>query len=85
MMQKVSQMEDLRRDIHQMGQVSNSLIDSLGETMGYLNSLEQEFFKLKEDANKLQIMNQEMNGSLTRIETTYIKRTSVFWSLHLYW
>lgn len=60
-----------------MGQVSNSMIESLGDTMGYLNSLEQEFARLKEDANKLQHMNQEMNGNLTRIETTYIKRSSV--------
>jgi len=58
MMQQVNQMEELRREVHQMGQVSNSMIESLGDTMGYLNSLEQEFAKLKEDANKLQHMNQ---------------------------
>lgn len=50
-----------------MGQSSHSMIESLGDTMSYLNSLEEEFRKLKEDANKLQAMNQEMHGSLTRI------------------
>lgn len=61
-----------------MGQVSNTMISSLGDTMSYLNSLEQEFLKLKEDAKRLQVMNQEMNSSLSRIESTYIKKSSVF-------
>lgn len=60
-----------------MGQSSHTMIESLGDTMSYLNSLEEEFRKLKEDANKLQAMNQEMHGSLTRIEATYIKRSSI--------
>jgi hypothetical protein len=29
------------------------MIDSLADTMNYLNSLEEEFMKLKQDANKL--------------------------------
>jgi hypothetical protein len=53
------------------------MIESLGDTLSYLNALEEEFRKLKEDAGKLQQMNQEMSGSLTRIEATYIKRSSV--------
>ena len=60
-----------------MGQSSHLMIESLGDTMNYLNSLEEEFRKLKEDANKLQTMNQEMHNSLTRIETTYIKRSVI--------
>ncbi len=66
-MQQMNQMEELRREVHQMGQSSHSMIESLGDTMGYLNSLEEEFRRLKEDAAKLQAMNQEMHGSLTRI------------------
>lgn len=61
-------MEDLRREIHEMGQLSNSMKSSLGDIMAYLNSLEQEFLKLKQDTNKLQLMKQEMHGSLARIE-----------------
>lgn len=49
--------------------------------MSYLNSLEEEFRKLKEDANRLQAMNQDMHGSLTRIEATYIKRSSIVWMI----
>lgn len=41
-----------------MGQSSHLMIESLGDTMNYLNSLQEEFRKLKEDANKLQTMNQ---------------------------
>lgn len=61
-------MEDLRREIHEMGQLSNSMKSSLGDIMAYLNSLEQEFLKLKQDTNKVQLMKQEMHGSLARIE-----------------
>lgn len=58
MMQQMRQMEELRGEVHQMGQSSHLMIESLGDTMNYLNSLEEEFRKLKEDANKLQTMNQ---------------------------
>ena len=61
-------MEDLRREVHEMGQLSNSMKSSLGDIMAYLNSLEQEFLKLKQDTNKVQLMKQEMHGSLARIE-----------------
>lgn len=67
-MNQVSQMEDLRREVHEMGQLSNSMKSSLGDIMAYLNSLEQEFLKLKQDTNKVQLMKQEMHGSLARIE-----------------
>lgn len=59
-----------------MGQSSNSMIESLGDTMSFLNSLEEEFRRLKDDTSKLQTMNQEMHHSLNKIETTYVKRSS---------
>ena len=36
-----------------MGSSSRNMIDSLADTMNYLNSLEEEFMKLKQDAIKL--------------------------------
>ena len=50
-----------------MGNSSRSMIDSLSDTMNYLNSLEEEFVKLKQDANKLESMNKEMYNNITRI------------------
>jgi hypothetical protein len=39
MLQQMEQMEDLRREVHQMGQNSHVMIESLGDTLSYLNSL----------------------------------------------
>lgn len=52
------------------------MIDSLGDTMNYLNSLEEEFMKLKQDANKLEAMNKDMYTNITKIEATYVKKVS---------
>jgi hypothetical protein len=52
------------------------MVDSLADTINYLNSLEEEFNKLKQDAGKLEVMNKEMYGSITRIEATYVKKVS---------
>ncbi len=41
-----------------MGHSSHSMLQSLGDTLGYLNSLEEEFNKLRQDCNKLQGLNQ---------------------------
>ena len=60
-------MEELRNEVQQMGQSSHSMIESLGDTMSFLNSLEEEFRKLKDETSKLQSMNQEMHHSLNRI------------------
>jgi hypothetical protein len=57
-----------------MGSSSRSMIDSLADTMNYLNSLEEEFGKLKQDATKLESMNKEMYSNITRIESTYVKK-----------
>ncbi len=67
-------MRELKQEVHQMGASSQTMIDSLGDTMNYLNSLEEEFMKLRQDAQKLQSMNQDMHQNITRIETTYIKK-----------
>lgn len=50
-----------------MGSTSRSIVDSLADTMNYLNSLEDEFMKLKQDANKLEAMNKEMYTNITKI------------------
>lgn len=61
-----------------MGNSSRNMIDSLADTMNYLNSLEEEFVKLKQDANKLENMNKEMYNNITRIESTYVKKVSTW-------
>lgn len=62
-----------------MGSSSRSMIDSLSDTMNYLSSLEEEFIKLKQDANRLESMNKEMYNNITRIESTYLKKVPT-WS-----
>ena len=62
-----------------MGNSSRSMIDSLSDTMNYLNSLEEEFMKLKQEANKLETMNKEMYTNITRIESTYVKKVSTWY------
>ena len=57
-----------------MGTSSRSMVDSLSDTMNYLNSLEDEFMKLKQEATKLETMNKEMYTNITRIESTYVKK-----------
>ena len=57
-----------------MGTSSRSMVDSLSDTMNYLNSLEDEFMKLKQEATKLEAMNKEMYTNITRIESTYVKK-----------
>lgn len=51
-------MEELRSEVQQMSQSSSLMIESLGDTMNFLNSLEDEFRRLKEDTSRLQSMNQ---------------------------
>ena len=58
MMKQMREMEELRSEVQQMSQSSNLMIESLGDTMNFLNSLEDEFRKLKEDTSRLQSMNQ---------------------------
>lgn len=43
------------------------MVDSLGDTMNYLNTLEGEFMKMKQDALKLQQMNQQMHSNIVQI------------------
>ena len=57
-MKQMREMEELRSEVQQMSQSSNLMIESLGDTMNFLNSLEDEFRKLKEDTSRLQSMNQ---------------------------
>jgi hypothetical protein len=45
--------------------------------MNYLNNLEEEFMKLKQDAVKLQQMNQQMQNNILQIESTYINKRTV--------
>jgi septal ring factor EnvC (AmiA/AmiB activator) len=77
MMQQIRQMDELKSEVTQMGSSSQSMLRNIGDTVNYLNSLEEEFKKLRHDCSNLGKMNHEMNGSLANIENTYIKRTSI--------
>jgi hypothetical protein len=70
-------MDELKSEVSQMGNASHSALQNLGNTLNYLNNLEEEFNKLKQDCSKLNKMNQEMNGNLSNIENTYMKRTAI--------
>lgn len=59
-----------------MDNSSQSMMDSLGDTMNYLNSLEEEFAKLKQDVNKLEGTNKDMYNNIIKIESTYIKKVT---------
>lgn len=74
MAKQMEKMKELKNEITQMSSSSRSMIDSLSETMGYLNSLEEEFMKLKQDAGKLETMNKDMCANINRIEATYVKK-----------
>lgn len=76
MAKQMEKMKELKNEITQMSSSSRSMIDSLSDTMNYLNSLEEEFLKLKQDANKLEAMNKDMYSNITRIETTYVKKVT---------
>ena len=67
MMRQMQKMKDLKNEVYEMGQNSHNMIDSLGETMNYLNNLEEEFIKMKQDALKLQQMNQQMHHNISQI------------------
>jgi hypothetical protein len=41
MMQQMREMEELRNEVQQMVQSSSSMMESLGDTTTYLNSLEE--------------------------------------------
>lgn len=76
MMTQLRKMEELKSEVTQMGSTSHAALRSLDDTLNYLNSLEDEFNRLKQDCSKLQNMNRDMQGNLTKIENTYIRRTA---------
>lgn len=43
-----------------MGKSSHVMIQSLGDTLSFLNSLEQEFVNLRADAAKVKLVNHEL-------------------------
>ena len=51
---------------------------SLNDSLNYLNTLEEEFGKLKNDCGKIQKMNQEMHGNMNQIENHYMRKSFLF-------
>ncbi len=76
MMAQIKKMDELKNEVQQMGNFSSGMVDSMSDLMGYLNSLEQQFNKIKHDASKLQSMNQEMGINLSKIESKYLNKLS---------
>ena len=67
MMQQVRKMEELKSEVSHMGNSSHGVLRSLGDTLNYLDTLEEEFGRLKGDCSKLHAMNKDMNDNLTQI------------------
>ena len=59
-MKQIKEINDLRGHISEMGKSSYTMIKSLGDTLSFLNSLEEEFINLRTDASKLKVVNTFM-------------------------
>lgn len=56
-MKQIKQINEIRGQISEMGKSSFNMIKSLGDTLSFLSSLEEEFVNLRTDASKLKIVN----------------------------
>lgn len=56
-MKQIKQINELRTNITEVSKSSLSIIKSMGDTLNFLNNLEQEFISLKSDASRLKLIN----------------------------
>lgn len=76
MMDQIRKMEQMKQDINTMSTSSNSMFNSLGDVMAYLNNLEEEFGRLRQDCGKLQGVSKEISSGITKIEQVYIRKAT---------
>ena len=60
-----------------MGKSSYTMIKSLGDTLSFLNSLEQEFINLRTDASKLKVVNNELNEEFQNFSAIHLRKQPV--------
>jgi hypothetical protein len=59
--------------IGEKNKLSFSIIKEVGDTYNHVSNLEQEFVILKADANRLQIINHELNNEFKDFSMTHLK------------
>ena len=69
-------MEQMKHEISNMSTSSNSMFKSLGDVMAYLNTLEDQFNRLRQDCGKLQGVSKEISSGITKIEQVYIRKAT---------
>lgn len=72
-MKQIKQINELRTNINQMSKSSLSIIKSMGDTLNFLNNLEQEFVTLKSDASRLKVINNELNEEFHNFSVMHMK------------
>lgn len=60
-----------------MGKSSHIMIQSLGDTLSFLNSLEQQFINLRADAAKIKVVNRELADEFSNFEALHIRKEVV--------
>lgn len=76
-MKQIKEINDLRGHISEMGKSSYTMIKSLGDTLSFLNSLEQEFINLRTDASKLKSVNHELNAEFQNFSEIHLRKQPV--------
>ena len=76
MVEQMQKMENLKVEMNEIGNNNNGMMQSMDNALRQLNSLEEEFNRLRQDCSKIQGMSKELNGNITRIETSYLRKTT---------
>jgi len=75
-MKQIKQINDLRTNISEVSRSSLSIIKSMGDTLSFLNNLEQEFITLKSDASRLKLINNELNEEFHNFSVQHLKNVA---------
>lgn len=75
-MKQIKQINDLRTNISEVSRSSLSIIKSMGDTLSFLNNLEQEFITLKSDASRLKLINNELNEEFQNFSVQHLKNVA---------
>ena len=75
-MKQIKQINDLRTNISEVSRSSLSIIKSMGDTLNFLNNLEQEFISLKSDASRLKVINNELNEEFQNFSVQHLKNVA---------
>ena len=76
-MKQIKQINELRGQISEMGKSSYTMIKSLGDTLSFLTSLEEEFINLRTDTSKLKVVNHELNEEFQNFSALHLRKQTV--------